>query len=317
MQPRRNVLIFHSAALGDFVLTWPLALALSRLYPQSRVIYVTQRQKGLLAEAVLGVESVDAEQGWHVLYSEKPKLTEGMATLLGASREVYTFNATEDDEWTKNVTAAMLATIPASGSEDDVTVVVTHLPTKPRKEFTGTFGEYLAGALSDQPVMQSAVVQILASIAARGLAPGRVVGDLIVVHPGAGSVAKCWPADRFVELVRRLRAAGRHVAVVLGEVEIERLGAEHVAAFEREAQVVRPQSYVELSNMLRGARGFVGNDAGPSHLAGVLGVATVTIFGPSDPKIWRPLGPNVKIVHEADLGALSAERVIEAVAGVM
>ena len=26
---RRNVLIFHQAALGDFIVTWPLAMALS------------------------------------------------------------------------------------------------------------------------------------------------------------------------------------------------------------------------------------------------------------------------------------------------
>src|SRR5438067_1389585 len=52
---RRNVLIFHSGAMGDFILTWPLALALGRLFPQSRIFYVTHRQKGLLAERVLRV----------------------------------------------------------------------------------------------------------------------------------------------------------------------------------------------------------------------------------------------------------------------
>src|SRR5688500_10724765 len=62
---RRNVLIFHAGALGDFVLSWPLALALGRLYPQSRVIYVTAGQKGALAERVLRVDSTDIESGWH------------------------------------------------------------------------------------------------------------------------------------------------------------------------------------------------------------------------------------------------------------
>src|ERR1700678_801872 len=58
---RRNVLIFHSGALGDFVLSWPLALALGRLYPQSRIIYVAPASKGKLAERVLRIESVDGE----------------------------------------------------------------------------------------------------------------------------------------------------------------------------------------------------------------------------------------------------------------
>ncbi|HWP39838.1 MAG TPA: hypothetical protein VNL70_02845, partial [Tepidisphaeraceae bacterium] len=61
---RRNVLIFHQAALGDFVVTWPIAMALSRIWPQSRIIYVTHGQKGALAERVLRVERADAEAGW-------------------------------------------------------------------------------------------------------------------------------------------------------------------------------------------------------------------------------------------------------------
>jgi hypothetical protein len=70
MVPRRNVLIFHSGALGDFILTWPLAVTLGRLLPQSRIFYVTHGEKGKLAEKVLGVESVDLESGWHHLFTE-------------------------------------------------------------------------------------------------------------------------------------------------------------------------------------------------------------------------------------------------------
>ena len=45
---RRNVLIFHAGALGDFVLSWPLVMALGRLHPQSRIIVVTHASKGRL-----------------------------------------------------------------------------------------------------------------------------------------------------------------------------------------------------------------------------------------------------------------------------
>ena len=61
MALRRNILLFHQGALGDFVLTWPIALALARIHPQSRVFYVTHAQKGKLAEKVLGVESVRSD----------------------------------------------------------------------------------------------------------------------------------------------------------------------------------------------------------------------------------------------------------------
>jgi ADP-heptose:LPS heptosyltransferase len=323
---RRNLLIFHSAALGDFILTWPLAMALSRLYPQSRTIYVTQRQKGLLAETVLNVESVDAEQGWHHLYSEQPTLPDAVAKILAGTRHALTFNAEPGDLWTANAVAAMsagdtpstasaappnlaapasAAALPAAGVE------ITHLPTKPPAGFAGSHGEFLIASLAAQPTIQSAFSQLLASITSRGLAPGRLIGDSIVIHPGAGSAAKCWPIDRYIELIRRLRATGRKVTVALGEVEIETLPPQAMEDLQRDAEVVRPGSYLELFNLLRGARGFIGNDAGPSHLAGILGVPTIALFGPSDPRIWKPIGPAVEVLHEPELNNLPVDRVLE------
>src|SRR5215213_3534079 len=90
---RRNVLIFHSGALGDFVLTWPLALALGRLFPQSRIFYVTHGQKGALAEKVLRVESLDQEAGWHHLFTEAPALPERPAKVLAGAQYVFSFVA--------------------------------------------------------------------------------------------------------------------------------------------------------------------------------------------------------------------------------
>ena len=69
---RRNVLILHAGALGDFIVAWPLILALGRLHPQSRIIVVTHASKGALAEAALRVESTDIEQGWHALFADNP-----------------------------------------------------------------------------------------------------------------------------------------------------------------------------------------------------------------------------------------------------
>src|SRR5947207_8441506 len=73
---RRHVLIFHQAALGDFVVTWPIAVALGRMFPQSRISYVTHASKGQLASRVIGVESMDVEQGWHLLHAENASLPE-------------------------------------------------------------------------------------------------------------------------------------------------------------------------------------------------------------------------------------------------
>src|SRR5688572_6498901 len=93
---RRNVLIFHAGALGDFVLTWPLVMALGRLHPQSRIIVVTHASKGALAELALHVESHDIEQGWHGLFTPNAALPERPARMLEAAHAVYTFMAGEE-----------------------------------------------------------------------------------------------------------------------------------------------------------------------------------------------------------------------------
>src|SRR5450432_4067912 len=90
---RRNVLIFHQAALGDFIITWPLAMALSRVFPQSRIIYVTHSQKGKLAERVLRVESADAEAGWHSLFSDSPELPPTSVKLLEGAHTIVSFGS--------------------------------------------------------------------------------------------------------------------------------------------------------------------------------------------------------------------------------
>src|SRR5690348_11652175 len=100
---RRNILILHAAALGDFVLTWPLILALGRTHPQSRIIVVTAPGKGKLAEAALRVESADVDQGWNKLFALNGEPTDRAAKLCASAHSIYSFVSTADDNATENL----------------------------------------------------------------------------------------------------------------------------------------------------------------------------------------------------------------------
>ncbi|HTL28256.1 MAG TPA: hypothetical protein VL282_03505, partial [Tepidisphaeraceae bacterium] len=102
---RRHVLIFHQAALGDFVVTWPLALALGRMFPQSRISYVTTGSKGALASRVLGVEAIDVESGWHQLHAESADLSEQNRKMLSGAHTIVSFVSEPHDAWEHNVRA--------------------------------------------------------------------------------------------------------------------------------------------------------------------------------------------------------------------
>jgi heptosyltransferase-3 len=298
----RNILIFHLGALGDFIITWPLALTLARLHPQSRLFYVTHAGKGALAEKVLRLESLDVDAGWHQLYSESPQLPEPLAKRLANAHTVVSFVADDQERWVRNVRAA------APGAD------VLVLSSKPPADYPRHVSEYILDQLAARPAAYTAAAQILRSVAARGVAIApHAGGDAVVIHPGAGSTAKCWPAERFVELASGLRKGGRRVTFLLGEVERERWPAAQIDRLGAVATVVNPATLLELLVHLQSARCFVGNDSGPGHLAGILGVPTVSVFGANDPTHWKPLGPAVELVRGNSLEAISVDEVMNAV----
>ena len=296
---RRNVLIFHSAALGDFVLTWPFAMALGRIYPQSRIVYVTGRGKGLLAERALRLESADGEGGWHQLFAGEGELPERAGKLLAGAHAVYAF-AKPNPVWESNVRRLN----PAAN------VVVIDVPVDDPKP--GHWTERLLERLSPQRPEREATRQMLRSVAERGIGLARRGGGGVVLHPGSGSPDKCWPIDRFIELAGRLRTTGRPVRFLVGDVERDRWSTDNLRRLSTAADVRHPATLVDLLTELTTADAFVGNDSGPTHLAGIVGVPTVAVFGPTDPARWHPLGPTVQTLRRQPLGELTVDAIAAA-----
>ena len=48
---------------------------------------------------------------------------------------------------------------------------------------------------------------------------------------------------------------------------------------------------------LAGARVFLGNDSGITHLATAAGCPTVAVFGATDPRVWAPRGTHVTVLQ--------------------
>ncbi|WP_459750776.1 glycosyltransferase family 9 protein [Streptomyces sennicomposti] len=111
----------------------------------------------------------------------------------------------------------------------------------------------------------------------------------IVLHPGAGSPARCWPVDRFAAVAGALRARGRHVVVTGGADE-----GDLVAGVAKEAGL--PDADVfggglppdRLSALVAGARAVVSGDTGIAHLAVAHATPSVTLCGPVPPDRWGP-----------------------------
>jgi hypothetical protein len=294
---RRNVLIFHQAALGDFVLTWPIALACARLWPTNRILYVTHAGKGALAERAIGTEFRDGEP-LHPLFSPDAKLPEPAMKLLNGAATIISFVSNGSDAWADNVgrraPEAQLICVNArpEGSIDQ------HIMT------------YHAGQFGANVQLQAAIGQMITHIAASGATARRAPGAQIVLHPGSGGADKCWPMERFVELAQALSAEKHDVHIVLGEVERERWSNEQKQQLAAVGTLHHPADLVALFNLLQPAKLYVGNDSGPTHLAAISGVPTLALFGRDNEITWRPVGPNVRLLKQVPIEELPLEPVV-------
>ena len=147
-----------------------------------------------------------------------------------------------------------------------------------------------------------------------------------VLSAGAGWGAKRWPVERFGELARRLREMG-FAAVVNAPRKDDAVAAAVVAASEGAAEMV-VCNMTGLIALVRRAAVVAGGDSGPVHLAAVLGVPVVALFGPTDPARNGPWGAGpVRVLRDASsetsykrsaetewgLARISVEEVLEVV----
>jgi ADP-heptose:LPS heptosyltransferase len=110
-----------------------------------------------------------------------------------------------------------------------------------------------------------------------------------VVHPGAASAARRWPAARFAGVARAEAAAGRPV-VVTG-AGAERPLAEDVArdaGLAPGAVLAGRTGLRDLAAVIGAAGRVVCGDTGVAHLATALAVPSVVLFGPTSPAHWGP-----------------------------
>ena len=292
-----NILIFHAGALGDFVLTWPLAMAISHVYPDSRIVYVTHATKGQLAQRFLPVNfSCIDTGGWYSMHGDWLKLSDANRELLAGADRVFAF-VSRPDEWFSRNCRRLGA------------MEVTEMRALPEGGVRRHVAAFYVEQLRAQPELARTLAKVLRTLQIQGLVTGRGSATRVLIHPGSGSRGKCWPAERFVELVCALRADGQDVAVLLGEVELERWPQQQVDAF---SPVLTPATPCDLAEELLNCRLLITNDNGPGHLSAMLGTPTLCLFGPTDPTVWRPLGPSVTVLHPPTLDALGVEEVLNA-----
>ena len=267
-------IVFHQGALGDWVLTFPILRALRPVYA------VAPYSKANLAARLIdrinpvGIDKSEFSKLYIPDGNSSSQVGPSWCSVLDDVTLIISFISNGDDTWAVNMRKL------ASRAHH---VFIRPQPPSPyRKHVTDWYDEQLRdqGVELYYPAIELPTPD----------------SQNVVVHPGSGGNNKCWPADRFEKLVSVLRDQGRSVTVIYGEVERETWPHEKLNHWQEQLGAQFIPDLDQLVDVFEQAGMFIGNDAGPTHLAAAMGLHTIVLFGPSQPRIWSPRGPRVTVV---------------------
>lgn len=268
-------LALFPGGLGDLLCCWPALAAWRRAHGAELVIAAQPPWRVVLPEDVQGF-SVDRREvadlfGSGRLRPETVQLLEGFTRVAS---------------WTAHGNANFAARLAAASG-----AAVAVYPFRPTQSGEHAV-DYYARCLQVTPDLSPLPIGDRAARWADALWQRHGLGaETLVIHPGSGSAAKTWQGME--ELARTWRATGRHVVAVLGPAEQKGTAVPcHVA--------VRGESLDRVAALLARAPLFLGNDSGVSHLAGSIGGRGIALFGPSDPRTWRPRGGAIRVLAAPD-----------------
>jgi heptosyltransferase-2 len=145
-------------------------------------------------------------------------------------------------------------------------------------------------------------VLVKVMLARHGLAPR----GYVAFAPGAEyGPAKCWPAEHYAALARRLHDEQGLRVVLLGSPKESQLAAGIAAqAGPGCLALAGATSLDEAMALIAGSAGLVSNDSGLMHVAAAFGLPQVALFGSSSPEHTPPLNPRARVLwlkHEIGL----------------
>ena len=149
-----------------------------------------------------------------------------------------------------------------------------------------------------QPVTPLLPVDPAAEQWADPILPVNAVQPAVLINPGAGWGAKCWPAERYAAVAQGLIERGCQIFINAGPGE-EPLAEIIVAATQGAARPV-VCTLPQLIALTRRVALAVAGDTGPLHLACALGRPVVGIYGPTDPSRNGPFGTRFQVLRSPE-----------------
>ena len=298
----RKILVLRGGALGDFIVTLPALAQLRQRWPDALIELAGNATAAELGRSrgVLDAVHSQHEGRWSALYAAVPLPAEFHRWLASFDLVVNYWPDPEGElrrhfpMWDGQMflsAAAMPSCAPAASHYCEA---LRRFDLEARELFN---------FFPLHPLVAASV-----SERAAGSSPLAHARGCIALHPGSGSPRKNWPIERWADLCRWLKSEHRaELLIVSGEAE----PADLLNAFGQPACNLPLE---DLVTHFSRCRLFLGHDSGVSHLAAACGVPCILLFGPTDPAMWAPPAPHVRVLQRgAEVSLISLADVQSAV----
>jgi ADP-heptose:LPS heptosyltransferase len=136
----------------------------------------------------------------------------------------------------------------------------------------------------------------------------------ILIHPFAIRKAKEWSLNSYIQLAKKL-SEQYDAEIICPSGFISEETKQEIKKLEIRLQETR--TLKDLIDKIKTCSIFISNDSGPIYIASLLGKATFTIYGPTNPAYSLPKGANHNFIkRELKCSALPNERFCFTYAGV-
>ncbi|MBN2498293.1 MAG: glycosyltransferase family 9 protein [Deltaproteobacteria bacterium] len=286
-KPPRRVALVQTAFVGDVVFASPLVHAIKTKYPQSSLAMMVRPDKAELAACIPGVDEVvsfdkrGSESGIGGLVRAARKLRRGdFDLLISPHRSSRTA-----------ILAGMSGVADRLGYWEGLGKLFYNLGMRPRAGEPCSLLQDLAllkqiGIESPNPRLRLRAPGSQLRYRQDFYQRNRLADDARLVGMCIGSLwpTKRWPPVYFASLAGFLSERNYH-PVMFGGPEEQGIARQIEPMAKGSLLSCVGNSLVESAAMLECCEMVVGGDTGLTHMARALGVKTVIIYGPTDPRM--------------------------------
>ncbi len=284
-EPQR-VLITRLSAIGDCVLTIPLAVEVKRLWPNCHLTWAVDCGASALLKPHWAVDEIlKIEKRW----LKRP----GSWGELRGDLKSRNFDLVLDPQgltkssllgWFTGADVRVSHTY--SHAREVAPLLATRRVARTQRHMVDTYRQLLSPWKDIRPLEGRFEMPVYADAAARAEqilhmpAYRQASKGFLAINPGAGWTTRLWPVGRFAHVAREVYEQHGLTSVVFWAGETEQLMAKVIEETSRGCAVVAPRTNLcELAELLRRASLVVTGDTGPLHLASAVGTPCVSLHG--------------------------------------